>query len=77
MSRSQFNLRRARESLQARLLNQTGFLGLGAGTTDDGSTAIVVLVVAENSPVVQQVPSQWEGWPVQLRAVGKARRFDS
>ncbi len=68
-------LQKAKRSLTKKLAGAQGFVGAGVTTDASGGYEFVVLVVHRTSPVLLQVPAEWEGVPVRTEVSGAPRKF--
>lgn len=68
-------VQRAKRSLVKELSGKPGFVGAGVSVASSGHYEIVVMIVEKASPLVDQVPSEWEGVPVRTQIGGAPRKF--
>jgi len=73
--RASAKVQRARRSLVKELSGKPGFVGAGISVAASGDYEIVVMVVEQASPVVDDVPPEWEGIPVRTLVGGSPRKF--
>lgn len=68
-------IQRAKRSLVKRLSGKAGFVGAGVSLSPSGYYELVVVVVEEASPILADVPREWEGIPVRTQIGGTPRKF--
>ena len=52
------------------LLNLEGIVGVGEGMTSDGARSIVVMVTSRSIAPLMDIPSEIEGFPVEVVETG-------
>lgn len=65
-------IRRVLERHLQRLVSLPGVVGVAEGETD-GRPCITVYIAEETAPLVDEIPSDLEGWPVVVRVSGEFR----
>jgi hypothetical protein len=75
MTRASARVQKAKRSLVKELSGKPGFVGAGVAVGSSGGYEIVVMVVERGSPVVDDVPRQWQGIPVRTLIGGSPRKF--
>ena len=73
--RATAKVQRAKRSLVKELSGRPGFVGAGVSVGASGDYEIVVMVVERGSPVVDDVPREWDGIPVRTLVGGTPRKF--
>lgn len=54
-----------------RLLAMPGVVGVAEGERPDGAPCLVLLVETRSTVLAETVPSELEGWPVEVRVTGE------
>ncbi len=57
------------------MAGKPGFVGAGLSVRPSGEYEIVVMVVEKSSPVVEAIPTEWEGIPVRTMVGGAPKKF--
>ncbi len=66
---------KAKRTLVKQLSGKPGFVGAGVSVSASGQFELVVMVVEKTSPILSDVPREWEGIPVRTKIGGAPRKF--
>ncbi len=69
------HIQRAKRSLVKQLSGKPGFVGAGVSVSAAGQFELVVMVVEAASPILPDVPREWEGIPVRTKIGGAPRKY--
>lgn len=68
-------VQKAKKSLEKLLSGEPGFVGIGVAMDSSGNYEIFVVIEAANSPVVNTIPNEWEGFTVRKKVGGISRKL--
>lgn len=71
MTSSEVQADKAKKQLQSLLSQREGYVGIGIGGKEQGELMIVVYVERADSPVMEHVPSEREGFVVRTVVTGQ------